>query len=110
LDELTASAETLLKEADKSKDGKLDEEELGTGVALLMPGARRPGGPEALAGRENSEPAARPRLTPTDVKAYPDAGLYEPTVLRTFFLEFENKDWEAELVDFTGPTWRCRRR
>jgi spore coat protein CotH len=34
------------------------------------------------------------------VKLYPKAGLYEPTVLRTFFLEFEDKDWEAELADF----------
>ena len=31
---------------------------------------------------------------------YPDAKLYEPTVLRTLFLEFENADWEAELQDF----------
>jgi hypothetical protein len=34
------------------------------------------------------------------VKHFPDKGLYEPTVLRTIFLEFENKDWEQELQDF----------
>jgi spore coat protein CotH len=34
------------------------------------------------------------------VKTYPKAALYEPAVLRTFFLEFEDKDWEAELADF----------
>src|SRR4029077_7899503 len=31
---------------------------------------------------------------------YPDSALYEPAVLRTIFLEFENADWEAELFDF----------
>jgi spore coat protein CotH len=36
------------------------------------------------------------------VKSYPKASLYEPTVLRTLFLEFENSDWEAELADFKG--------
>ena len=32
--------------------------------------------------------------------AYPDKPLYEPTVLRTLFLDFEDKDWEAEMADF----------
>jgi spore coat protein CotH len=34
------------------------------------------------------------------VKNYPKAALYEPTVLRTLFLDFESSDWEAELADF----------
>ena len=55
------------------------------------------------AGAANREPAKPgPRVAPADVKSYPDAALYEPTVLRTLFLEFENKDWEAELADFHG--------
>src|SRR5262249_44833785 len=41
-----------------------------------------------------------PRVTPAEVKNYPRAGLYEPTVLRTIFIDFEDKDWEAELADF----------
>jgi hypothetical protein len=36
------------------------------------------------------------------VNSYPDAPLYEPTVLRTLFLDFESDDWEAELADFHG--------
>jgi spore coat protein CotH len=36
------------------------------------------------------------------VKSYPNAPLYDAAVLRTLFLEFENKDWEAELADFKG--------
>jgi spore coat protein CotH len=36
------------------------------------------------------------------VKKYPEAGLYDPKVIRTFFLEFPKQDWEAELGDFYG--------
>ena len=39
-------------------------------------------------------------LSPDDVAKYPDANLYDPRVLRTLFFEFENKDWEEELMDF----------
>ena len=34
------------------------------------------------------------------MKTFPGKPLYEPTVLRTLFLDFEDKDWEAELADF----------
>lgn len=60
------------------------------------PGGGRGFGPRV----EPSKPG--PRVSPADVKSYPDAGLYDPTVLRTVFLEFENPDWEAELTDFHG--------
>jgi spore coat protein CotH len=40
------------------------------------------------------------QVSPADVANYPDADLYDPTVLRMLFLEFENKDWEQELSDF----------
>jgi spore coat protein CotH len=36
------------------------------------------------------------------VKSFPNAPLYEPQTLRTYFLEFENTDWEKELSDFHG--------
>jgi hypothetical protein len=39
-------------------------------------------------------------FSPADVKNYPEAPLYEALVLRTFFLEFENPDWEKELAEF----------
>ncbi len=98
--ELVAAAEALFKEVDKDHDGKLDETELGAGVSLLMPVPAFGMG----FGRENREPPKPgPRVDPADVKPHPaDVGLYEPTALRTLFLEFENKDWEAELADFHG--------
>jgi hypothetical protein len=65
-----------------------------------------PGGPGGFGrgggfGRRNREPAKPgPRVSPAEVKNYPKASLYDPTVLRTLFIEFENSDWEAEMADF----------
>jgi hypothetical protein len=39
-------------------------------------------------------------MTPAQVRAYPNAPLYDPGTLRTIFLQFESTDWEDELVDF----------
>lgn len=51
-------------------------------------------------GREPAKPG--PKVTPAEVKNYPKAPLYDPAVLRTIFIDFEDKDWEAELADFKG--------
>ncbi len=97
LEELLAAAEKLFKEADKDKNGKLDMTELQGAVTLLMPA---PGGPPGF-GVGNRGPAKPgPKVKPSDVDTFPRASLYDPGVLRTFFLEFEEKDWEAEMVDF----------
>lgn len=91
LKELTAAADKLFADADKGKDGKLDETELGAAVSQVMP---------VMMGKAREPAKPGPRVGLSDVKSYPDSSLFEPTVLRTFFLEFENKDWEAELADF----------
>ncbi len=96
LEEALTAAVALFQESDKNRDGSLDETELGAGLSRLLPAP-------PFGGRENREPPKPgPRLTPADVKAYPDADLYEPAILRTLFLDFENKDWEAELEEFHG--------
>ncbi|MCC6420609.1 MAG: CotH kinase family protein [Gemmataceae bacterium] len=99
-DDLVSAAAALFVEADRNKDGKLDEDELAAGVGLLLPtgGFGPPGGFGGKGRREPGKPG--PRVAPADVRAYPDAGLYDPAVLRTIFLDFENADWEAELADF----------
>jgi len=58
-------------------------------------------GPPPGGGRRNREPP-KPgaRVSPDDVKSYAGTPLYELTVLRTLFLDFEGADWEAELADF----------
>ncbi len=99
LAELTTAAETLFKEIDLDKDGNLNETELGVAAPLLSTGQGMfvtMGGP----GMEREPGKPGPRVTPADVKNYPNATLYEPGVLRTLFLEFESKDWETELAEF----------
>jgi hypothetical protein len=64
-----------------------------------------PGAEAAAAGaadRTGPSPSPGIRLTSADVAHYPDAPLYDPATLRTFFIEFENPDWEAELVAFNN--------
>jgi len=94
----------LTDEFDLNEDGWLNRAERAEArkAAASQTGDRRgsgrPGG-----GRRgvNREPATAGRqVTPDDVKAFPDADLYAPDVVRTLFFEFENEDWEKELEDF----------
>lgn len=62
------------------------------------PGGGGPGG----FGRGGEPPKPGPRLTPSDVAPIADGNLYEPTVLRTLFLEFEDEDWETEMAEFNN--------
>jgi len=60
-------------------------------------------GPRRPPRNENSEPPQPgPRVALSDAKSFPGEPLYASNVLRTFFLEFENADWEKELSDFHG--------
>lgn len=59
-------------------------------------GPRGPGGPGAPSGT----PVAGEKISPADVPSAGAAGLYDPAVVRTLFLEFESADWEQELADF----------
>lgn len=52
--------------------------------------------------RELTPATPGPTLTPADVTSYPNAPLYDTSVVRTLFFEFENKDWESELEDFNN--------
>jgi spore coat protein CotH len=102
----------LVKQFDKNGDGWLNKDERQAAREFLKKdGAGRGGfgrgrggfGPPGMFGRGGPDaPRPGPKVSPTDAQAYPSASLYEPTVLRTFFLDFENKDWEAELEDFHG--------
>lgn len=102
----------LVKQFDKDNDGRLNATERqaarevakkdGGGMGRRGgPGFGPPGGFGGRGGNQ-TPPKAGPHVSPEQVQSYPKASLYEPTVLRTLFLEFENKDWEAELQDFHG--------
>lgn len=53
--------------------------------------AFRPGDVEAKPG---------PRMSPSDVRTFPNAPAFDPGVVRTFFVEFEEPDWEQALDAF----------
>jgi hypothetical protein len=60
------------------------------------------GGPGGM-GRGGMQPGTPgPALTPAQVKTYGPEPFYDPTVLRTFFIQFENEDWEKELTAFNN--------
>lgn len=94
----------LLDEFDKNKDGWLNAEERKAAreVAKKGSGFGGFGGPKGGFGKGGETGKPGPKVTPAEVKNYPDASLYEPTVLRTVFIEFENADWEQEMQDFHG--------
>ncbi len=116
----------LVKQFDKDGDGRLNNDERQAARdSMKSEGGRRggfgppggggfgppgggPGGPGGGPGGRGgpfgggSEPGKPgPRVAPDDVTAI-DAPLYDPQVLRTIFIDFENKEWEAELADFNN--------
>ena len=61
---------------------------------------RAAGGRIRRSRRQQEPPKPGVKLSPADVKSFPNAPLYDAQTLRTFFLEFEDADWEKELDDF----------
>ena len=93
----------LLKKFDKDGDKKLNKDERKEAREFLAKdgGGRRRGGFGGFGGRGNQEPPQPgEKLTPADVKTYGKEGLYDPKVMRTLFIEFEDSDWEKELAEF----------
>jgi hypothetical protein len=95
----------LLEQFDSNGDGWLNSQERAPArekIRADRPAGRGFGGRGGF-GRPNA-PAPEPgeKLAPGDVAKYPDAPLYDPGILRTLFLDFEEADWEAELADFRG--------
>jgi hypothetical protein len=102
----------LVKQFDKDGDKRLNAEERKAARAYLAASrtqggfggfaGRMGGGPRGFGGRGRSLGPAEPgvKISPADVKSSGDAPLYDPGTLRTFFLRFENADWEQELEDF----------
>jgi hypothetical protein len=93
----------ILKEFDADGDGRLDAGERKAARKTLEAqrgdGERRGRGP---GGPREEMPPARPgrRLAPSDVPKYPGRGLFDTSILRTLFLQFESADWEEELAAF----------
>ncbi len=94
----------VLKQFDKNGDKRLDAVERRAAREWLASqpamGFGRRGGP--FGGGAGAPPAPGRTMTAADVKSFPDAPVYDPAVLRTAFLEFENADWEQELAAFNN--------
>jgi spore coat protein CotH len=97
----------IVKQFDKDGDGRLNREERLAAREFLKKntfggfGKGKGGKGKGGFGKGKGEPGTPgPKIAVADVKAEPKASLYEPTVLRTFFLVFEHDDWEDELADF----------
>lgn len=96
----------LVKKFDQDENGWLNREERAKAqkAAKSETDGRRgfgpPGGPRGRGNREPAKPGRR--ISPEEVESYPNAKLYDGSVLRTLFFEFENQDWEQELEDFHG--------
>jgi hypothetical protein len=92
----------LLARHDADANGRLDAAERaaaraeirGEGLQFFAPRGRRAPFEEAQSSTSGL------RLSPDGVLHHPAAGLFDSSVLRTFFLEFESADWERELQDF----------
>jgi hypothetical protein len=107
----------VVAQFDKNGDGRLNNVERRAarewlaGNAPAGPGGfgpRRGGGggggfpfPGPPGGRGMAPSSPGPKVTPDQVRSS-SAPLYDPAVLRTIFLEFENADWEQELEAFNN--------
>ena len=97
----------LVQQFDRNGDHRLDAAERKSAREFLASeiaeGRNERRGPRPFGRNENAEPVKPgPRVAVGDAKSFPDAPLYASNVVRTFFLEFENADWEKELADFHG--------
>ena len=93
----------IVKQYDKDGDGRLNREERLAAREFLKKDARGgfKGKGKGGFGKGRGEPGKPgPKIEVDDVKPEPKAALYEPMVMRTFFLVFEDKDWEDELAEF----------
>ena len=100
----------LVKQFDKDGDKRLNAEERKAAREFLAK-ERSNRGPGGFGGRRggfgprggNEEPA-KPgqKVSPADVKSFPNVPVYDEQTLRTFFLEFETADWEKEMADFNN--------
>ena len=100
----------LVEKFDKDGDGRLNTEEraaaqadggAGGGGFGGFGGGRGPGGRGGPGGpREPSKPGIK--IAVDEAPKYPDADLYDTSVLRTLFITFENEKWEEELAAFNN--------
>jgi spore coat protein CotH len=90
----------IVAQFDKDKDRRLNATERQEARLWLesQPGPQRGG--RGRGGQMVGSPGLKLSPESASVKKYGNEPLYDPSVLRTFFFEFENDDWEKELMAF----------
>jgi hypothetical protein len=95
----------IVAQFDADKNGRLDTAERAKALESLASQGAAGGGGRGGGGRGGNRAPSSPgvKLTPADVKSFPaSVPLYDAGTLRTFFIELENPNWEAELVAFNN--------
>jgi hypothetical protein len=92
----------VLARFDRDRNGVLDRAERDSARVWLatQPAERGPGGFGGGRGGASAPVTPGPRVAPADVPHYPTGGFYDPSILRTLFVTFEQNDWEQELAAF----------
>jgi spore coat protein CotH len=93
----------ILSQFDKDDKGYLNAAERKAAREYLAANPSGRGGfgrRGGMGGGAAADVQAGVKLTPSQVKIYGKEPLYELGVLRTLFLEFEDADWEQEIMDF----------
>ncbi len=97
----------LVAKFDRDGDQRLNAAERKAAREFLLAqgdagrGRRGPGrGGFGRRGGSVTPPQPGPKVSPSDITSHPVTPLYDPTTLRTVFLDFEGTDWEKELSDF----------
>ena len=90
---------------DKNGDKRLNAEERKAARQWLATERSQGRGPRRFGPGRGGNEGAQPHLpggkvSPGDVKSSPDAPLYDAGTMRTFFLQFEEADWEKQLMEF----------
>ncbi len=101
-----ASETKLLKKFDTDGSKFLDATERKAARGFLTQeraeGRDRQRGPGRQGGGEVQAVEPGPKVSPDQVKSGGNSGFYDPTVLRTLFLQFEDTDWEKQLSQFNN--------
>jgi len=91
----------LTEKFDTDKNGYLDVTERQEALKAVQGGGRQGGPPgRRPRGGQSQGGTPGPKVSPKDVNNYPKAGLYDPAVLRTVFIEFDTETWEEDMAKF----------
>jgi CotH kinase protein len=82
---------------DRDKNGYLDKAERKAAYEALTGSGQR-----GYRGSAADTAPRNPKLTPAQVKSWPGKPLFDPGTLRTLFLNFEDSDWEAQMMAYKG--------